>query len=129
MSMDANYQSVPPAQSMRINNFKLKPISFGTFPIPFFPIVSTSGFFADNLDDKNQWDGPLLANLRVFGRGDDAQCLLQGKPHRRVGLDLLHRHRPRSNIENIISRITLSEFSTPVFPAIQNTEAGKGQYA
>ena len=100
MSMDANYQSVPPAQSMRINNFKLKPISFGTFPIPFFPIVSTSGFFADNLDDKNQWKAPYS---QILGYSDVETMLNAYFKGNFIAewTRFLHRHRPRS-FENII---------------------------
>jgi hypothetical protein len=55
MTMDANYQSVPPAQSMRIINFKPQPLSFGRSP--WLPPCRPSQFFADNTDDKNQWEG------------------------------------------------------------------------
>lgn len=52
MQMDANYQSVPPAQSIRVTNFQ--PGSFTFFGIT----ISISGldFFENGLNDRLQWE-------------------------------------------------------------------------
>ena len=110
MSMDANFQSVPPAQSMRIHNFKPQPISFGTFPLPFVPIVSASGFFADNLDDRKQWE----AYSQILGYSD-VETMLDAyfKGNLIAEWDtIFYTDIAPLVFEKIISRISLSEFST-----------------
>jgi hypothetical protein len=55
MSLDANYQTVPPAKCIRIKTFHPRPISF---PISGFTLTGTySGdeFFEDGILDKKQW--------------------------------------------------------------------------
>ena len=56
MTLDANYQTVPPAQCIRITNFKPQSsIAVGPFQ-PMVPITtSESDFFAENQEDKDQW--------------------------------------------------------------------------
>ena len=54
MQLDANYQTVPPAQCMRIIDFSPRAIGVGTFfmrPL----ITSPMEFFADNSEDRAQW--------------------------------------------------------------------------
>lgn len=73
MSMDANFQHVPPAQCIRVKRFEPLTLSF-TVPwlssLMNFP-VSGADFFADGTNDKTQWE--LYA--RLLGYQDDSQGL------------------------------------------------------
>jgi len=58
MSFDGNFESVPPAQCIRVKNFR-PPATIAT-GIPGFPVVALPGktsldVFADNLSDRQQW--------------------------------------------------------------------------
>jgi hypothetical protein len=55
MRLDANYESVPPAQCMRITDFRPKTISLGAFGSLTPTITTELDFFAENSDDKAQW--------------------------------------------------------------------------
>lgn len=66
MQLDANYQSVPPAQCIRIKTFK--PVSIPT--IAGLTInVGGGDFFEGGINDKNQWKG--YAELLGYGSTDD----------------------------------------------------------
>ena len=54
MKLDANYQSVPPAQCMRIMDFAPRTIMVGPIPVPA-SFTSQMEFFAENSDDRDQW--------------------------------------------------------------------------
>ncbi len=54
MEMDANYQSVPPAQCIRIKSFQPVTLSIGSFG-NF--TVSGPDFFDGDVNDKKQWEG------------------------------------------------------------------------
>jgi hypothetical protein len=71
MTLDANYQVVPPAQCMRIKNFKLEPIATGLLEaiaqvLSWRPNLTTTDFFAENNEDKNQWQ----AYSKLLGYND-----------------------------------------------------------
>ena len=51
MSLDANYESVRPADCIRVTNFSPSSISFGGVTVP----VSGLDFFQDGIDDRDQW--------------------------------------------------------------------------
>src|SRR5262249_940022 len=54
MTLDANYESVPPAKCIRITNFKPQTLSFGAFTLR--PTSSdVMEFFAENREDQRQW--------------------------------------------------------------------------
>ena len=111
MNMDANYQSVPPAQCMRIVNFKPHPISFGAYP-PLGPGTPFSAldFFAENLDDKKQWQ----AYSDILGYSD-VETMLNAyfKGNLIAEWDsIFYTDIAPLIFEKIVSRITLSEFST-----------------
>jgi hypothetical protein len=55
MRLDANFQTVPPAQCMRIVDFKPRAIAVGPFGNLVPQIPSELEFFAENSDDKAQW--------------------------------------------------------------------------
>ena len=54
MRLDANYQSVPPAQCMRIVDFSPKTISVASILMPA-KFTTALEFFAENSDDRTQW--------------------------------------------------------------------------
>src|SRR5207253_9221797 len=58
MSFDGDVQSVPPAQCIRVKNFK-PPNTIATgitgFPVITLPGKSSLDVFADNLSDRQQW--------------------------------------------------------------------------
>lgn len=55
LRLDANYQTVPPAQCMRITDFKPKTIAVGSSGNLTPNIQTELDFFAENADDKAQW--------------------------------------------------------------------------
>jgi hypothetical protein len=63
MHLDANYQSVPPAQCMRIVDFSPKTISVASFLMPA-KFTSALEFFAENSEDRTQWT--LYAQLMGY---------------------------------------------------------------
>ena len=113
MSMDANYQSVPPAQCMRIVNFKPQPISVGVSLPTLVPANSLSpalDFFAENLDDRKQWQ----AYADILGYSD-VETMLNAyfKGNLIAEWDsIFYTDIAPLIFEKIVSRITLSEFST-----------------
>ena len=72
MRLDANYQTVPPAQCMRIIDFTPRPIPVmaGLFMAPAGTLTELD-FFAENADDKQQWQ--LYAD--ILGYPDVAALL------------------------------------------------------
>lgn len=62
MQLDANYETVPPAQCIRVTNFKPQAITFGTFSIT----VSGLDFFDKDIVDKNLW----TAYATILGYND-----------------------------------------------------------
>jgi hypothetical protein len=57
MRLDANYQTVPPAQCMRIIDFTPKPIPvMGALSLIVGGPLTELDFFAENSDDKKQWE-------------------------------------------------------------------------
>jgi hypothetical protein len=109
MTMDANYESVPPAQSMRIINFKPKPISVDA-STTLMPAASAGEFFADNLDDRKQWE----AYSQILGYSD-VETMLNAyfKGNLIAEWDSIFETDIAPLVfEKIISRISLSEFST-----------------
>jgi len=55
MRLDANYETVPPAQCMRIIDFRPKTIAIGPFGNLIPTILTELDFFAENAADKEQW--------------------------------------------------------------------------
>jgi hypothetical protein len=55
MRLDANFQTVPPAQCMRITDFKPKVVAVGPFGNLTPRMQTELDFFAENSDDKAQW--------------------------------------------------------------------------
>jgi len=109
MSMDANYASVPPAQSMRIINFKPQPTAV-TALITLMPAASALEFFADNLDDRKQWQ----AYAQILGYSD-VETMLNAyfKGNLIAEWDsIFYTDIAPLIFEKIISRITLSECAT-----------------
>jgi hypothetical protein len=56
MKMDANFETVPPAQCIRVMNFSPPPkVSIGPFGLLPLVVTAPEDFFADNIDDRAQW--------------------------------------------------------------------------
>jgi len=124
MSMDANFQSVPPAQCMRITNFKPQPVSFGGGQFTLNPILGLTAldFFAENLDDRKQW----RAYADILGYSDVETML---NAHFKGNLisewdSIFYTDIAPLVFEKIVSRISLSEFSTD-FSSETNYEGGE----
>ncbi len=64
MTLDANFQSVPPSQCIRVTNFDPKSISFGGITVP----ISGLDFFLDGIVDKDLWTA--YATLLDYSDGD-----------------------------------------------------------
>jgi hypothetical protein len=112
MSMDANFQSVPPAQCMRITNFKPQPVSFGGGQFTLNPNVGLGSlnFFAENLDDRNQWQ----AYADILGYSDVETMLNAYFKGNLISEwdSIFYTDIAPLVFEKIVSRISLSEFST-----------------
>jgi hypothetical protein len=68
MKLDANFESVPPAQCMRMMNFS--PITVPIGPVSLTPnFVQALEFFTDNNDDRNQWT--VYANILNYSKPED----------------------------------------------------------
>jgi hypothetical protein len=110
MSLDANYQSVPPAECIRVVNFK-PPATISIGPLgSISPTFSILDFFADNDDDKKQWT--IYANLLGY---TDVLTMLNAyfKGNLISEWDAIFYNDIAPLIfEKIVSDITLSEFST-----------------
>ena len=67
MTMDANYESVPPAQCIRVTNFAPNSISFGPITVP----VAGLDFFLDGIIDRALW----TAYAKLLGYNDVLKML------------------------------------------------------
>jgi hypothetical protein len=109
MIMEDTYQSVPPAQCMRITNFKPQTITIPGYP-SLTPITSVSSFFADNRNDREQWE----AYADILGY-PDVETMLNA--HFKGNLisewdSIFYTDIAPLVFEKIISGINLSGFST-----------------
>lgn len=109
ITMDANYESVPPAQCIRVINFKPQAVMVSGTPLN--PIsFQTLDFFADNRDDKNQWQ----AYADILGYQDVGAMLdAYFKGNLISEWDtIFYTDIAPLVFEKLVSRLTLSEFST-----------------
>ena len=113
MKLDANYESVPPAQCIRVVNFEPPPkVSIG--PFGFLTVTSTApeSFFAENVEDQQQWQ----AYATLLGYPDVLTML---NAHFRGNLisewdSIFETDIAPVAFEKILSAIRLQEFSIDV---------------
>ncbi len=68
MSLDANFENVPPSQCIRVLDFSPKTIAANGFSlVPTF--VHAVEFFTDNIDDRHQWE--VYAKILGYQRAED----------------------------------------------------------
>ncbi|WP_373055695.1 hypothetical protein [Zunongwangia sp. H14] len=65
MSLDANYQTVPPAKCIRVNSFKPRGINLPVFGFSVTGGYSGEEFFEDGILDKKQWT--TYASIMNYG--------------------------------------------------------------
>jgi hypothetical protein len=111
MTLDANYETVPPAQAMRITNFKPQPISVLEQILSPGANSSALTFFADNREDQAHWQ----AYADILGYSSDVEKMLNAyfKGNLIAEWDsIFYNDIAPLVFEKIIAMISLSEFST-----------------
>jgi len=109
MTLDANFQSVQPADCIRVTNFKPP----ATIQTPFGPMATNASaldFFAENEEDRKQW----TAIATILGYNDVLKMLnayFRGNLISEWDTIFYNQIAPLV-FEKIVSRINLSEFST-----------------
>jgi hypothetical protein len=109
MTLDANFSSVPPAECIRVTNFK-PPATITVGGIDLGLAIPAQDFFAENSDDRNQWKiyAELLGYPDVFTM---LNAYFKGNLISEWDTIFYTDIAPRV-LDKIVSSISLSEFAT-----------------
>ena len=120
MSLDANYDSVPPAQCIRVTNFAPTSISFGGVTVP----VSGLDFFLDGNVDKDLW----TAYATILGHSGDVLKMLDYYFRGRLIAEwdeIFYNDLAPIIFDKIVSSMKITPISTD-FTSDSSTRAAKG---
>jgi Papain-like cysteine protease AvrRpt2 len=108
MSMDANYENVPPASCIRVNNFRPVPLTFNGHTYPAQPL----DFFEDGKRDREQWE----QYSRLLGYTDVIDMLEYYFRGRLIAEwdDIFYNDIVPLAFDTLVDNLRLSEFATDV---------------